>query len=38
MEGVKMPKMPNLFDADWVKKECLENIKLLEDIKDVSNT
>lgn len=30
MEDVKMPN-PNLFDTDWVKRECLENIKLLEE-------
>ena len=28
---MKDVKMSNLFDADWVKKECLENIKLLEE-------
>lgn len=28
---MKDVKMPNLFDADWVKKVSLDNIKLLEE-------
>lgn len=26
-----IPKTSDLFDADWVKKDCLANIKLLEE-------